>query len=143
MNEPPSLLSLDKLKTDSVALENQLVHVRGFLYRLDDGSWILACQPNLKSCCVSKQPTNQRLHISGDLGLETPQQVVELEGKLRIAFAEQIPMYHLDEARLVKATESSPTPWGTIVGVLLVCFLGFSYRYWLRLSHRGSRRTFK
>ncbi len=33
-------------------LQNQNIEIRGFLYRLEDRSLLLASRPNLKSCCL-------------------------------------------------------------------------------------------
>lgn len=132
MNQPSHPLTLDRLASDGPALEHQQVHVRGFLYRLDDDTWILASQPNLKSCCVSKQPLDQRLHVRGKLEKEHPQKVVELEGTLKIASLEQ--SFHLENASLITTPEASTLPWVTLTVVLIACAFGAGYRYWLGAS---------
>ncbi|MCB1213323.1 MAG: hypothetical protein KDK40_03400 [Chlamydiia bacterium] len=47
---PPSVTFLD-LDTNSGKLQGQSVAIRGFLYSRE-GQWILASEPNLRSCCV-------------------------------------------------------------------------------------------
>ncbi|MEX1012661.1 MAG: hypothetical protein WD595_05370 [Waddliaceae bacterium] len=78
---------------DFFAHAGQEVKIRGFLYEKPDGTFILAAQPNLKSCCLGR--TNQ-LRVEGDV---TPSLFVQaISGVLRVSNEEIV----LTEAELAR-----------------------------------------
>lgn len=49
------------------SLDQQQVKIRGFLYSVQEGKWVLAAEPNLKSCCIgSSNKIAQQLIVSGE-----------------------------------------------------------------------------
>lgn len=65
---------------------HQKVRIRGFIFKSDSGEWILAAEPNLKSCCVgSRERANQQIVILGEVGeIGMSGQVIDVEGTLVI-----------------------------------------------------------
>lgn len=68
------------------ALHNQEVKIRGFLYETPEGKWILAAQPNLKTCCLgSQQKLSQQIFIEKSLGSKMDNKVpVNIQGRFLI-----------------------------------------------------------
>ncbi len=98
------------------------VTMRGFLYAKEEGVWILAATPNLKSCCLGK--AKQQVMVPGDFADVSNQAVVELEGM----FSYEPPFYRINNASLAHSQESG-FPLVTILAVCLVfCGIGFSLR---------------
>jgi len=58
-------LSFDDLANENTVsqADGKQVTMRGFLYPKEDGSWILAPQPNMKSCCLN---TKRHVVVLGD-----------------------------------------------------------------------------
>lgn len=47
--------------------EGDIVELKGFLYPLDQNEWILASEPNLKSCCIGSITKNSsQITLVGD-----------------------------------------------------------------------------
>jgi hypothetical protein len=58
--------------------------VRGFVYKKEDGSWILAEEPNLKSCCIgSEKNLDKQIALKGDFSNVLPHRAVTVSGKLK------------------------------------------------------------
>lgn len=67
--------------------EGASVEVRGFLYQTEENQFILATQPNLKSCCLSpSSKTHPHIFVEG-LSLQHPSfsRPVTLQGSLQVA----------------------------------------------------------
>lgn len=110
------------------ALQNQTVQIRGFLYhKLDEeGMWVLAAEPNLKSCCVgNKDKAGRQLIVNGDM-LKDSSRATLLEGKLLISNQSQGYFYALNEAVIQREADSysSPTYVAAFFSlcILLYCF---------------------
>lgn len=62
--------------------QNEPVEVRGFAYQVDDKTWVLAPEPNVKSCCLEKASA-PRVYIAQDInGLEA-NRAYTFSGKLQ------------------------------------------------------------
>lgn len=79
----------------------QTIQVHGFLYQ-QEGRWILASEPNLKSCCIGTQSkANEQLVVIGD-ELPSTQNVVFLEGSILKAKD----AYILQNARVIEKSHN-------------------------------------
>lgn len=86
------------------------IRLRGFLYSNQKNEWILACEANLKSCCIgSKEKAAQQLFLKdgswdkGSLGL-----VVEVEGIFKYE-PDNLEGHHyfLEKPRIIKKDKST------------------------------------
>ena len=68
--------------TDLSSISNgEELSLRGFLYKTDQGEWILSAEPNLKSCCVgTKSKAQSQVALSGNLDESHLQKAVTVKG---------------------------------------------------------------
>lgn len=93
---------------------NTSVQMRGFLYRRDsDGLWILASQPNIRSCCLGRFA--QKISLQGLFSDTDEQRLVEVEGRL-IFLSDGT--YALDSVSL--HDRQHRTPKATLIGIGLI-----------------------
>lgn len=95
----PLLLTLFLVISPLVKDEKLLgesVTIRGFLYQSTDGEWILADQPNLKTCCVGKKVG--QIFLDGDFSEIPTYKPVSITGTLTL----KNDLYHLENTELVK-----------------------------------------
>lgn len=99
------------------------VQVRGFLYRANDGRWILSDQPGLKSCCVgSASKIQSQVVVDGPLEFEGSARPVVLKGTLSV----HPQGTHLSHPILVEESANWGMSW-----VLLFAFgIGVFYFFW-------------
>ena len=83
---------------------DQVIAVRGFLYRSENGKWVLADTPNLKSCCIgnTKNPSRQ-IYVEPIASLaSSPGAATTLSGRLAITASTGVsPVVALRQAELV------------------------------------------
>lgn len=103
---------------EKTVTSGELISIKGFLYESEDG-YILAAQPNLKSCCVGKV---EHIFVSGDSSLKASPYVITLEGMLKVDPSHK---YVLEQAHVVP--EEKYTFLWLVVGVTGI-LLGFFYR---------------
>lgn len=148
MNETkvPIFLTFDQLETgysfwqtsgqlpdELLSAQNKWVQIRGFLYKTElnnHEAWILAAEPNLKSCCVASpgKKGSQMLAI-GNLPEEmpSPSTAVAVEGHFHFFGEAQGSFYGLHEV----SVQPNASSYGvvTLVLVLLVLLLVPAYRH--------------
>lgn len=74
-------VSLNRLTPE---LSEEMVEVRGFTYRTERGEWVLAGQPNLKSCCTgSENRRSEQIVLRGWGGEEPSRRAVKVRGLLK------------------------------------------------------------
>lgn len=62
------------------------VCIRGFLYRKEPELWVLAAEPNLKSCCIRAETQRfQQIHLIGDASKIDTSRAVTLQGTLSLS----------------------------------------------------------
>lgn len=111
--------------------QDQLVQIRGFLYKTALGSedaWILAAEPNLKSCCMgSSGKRGLQLIATGDLPESPPSTAVVLQGHLALSVEVQGPFYALSDASLKPSTYSLGSP-AILILLLFFSIIGYGLR---------------
>ena len=94
-------------------IDSQHIRIRGFLYATPEGHYILAAQPNLRSCCVTTlSKADQRIEIRGLGAISIPMRPVILEGFLKTnpEYSKEgklIGLYTLENAQLIYEKETS------------------------------------
>lgn len=100
-------------------LEQQTISIRGFLYQTAEKQWILAADPDLKSCCVgSHDKARRQIYLEDELFLPgQPAQAITLQGRFHHT-DEGPPYYWLSEVTVV----AESTSWGayTFAGVIII-----------------------
>lgn len=111
---------------DLIKLDQQIISIRGFLYKTADQQWILAADPDLKSCCVgAKNKARRQIYLEGELALpQQPVLAITLQGRFHYQ-REGPPYYWLSEVAIVSKSDS----WGaySLLGIALVAltFVGY------------------
>lgn len=83
--------------------EGKEISLRGFLYRSDDGNWILSQEPNLRSCCVgSAKKINSQVVLEGDINEVYLQKAVTIKG-----IWSKEPRFQLNYARIEETNQWS------------------------------------
>jgi hypothetical protein len=81
--------------------DNKKITIKGFLYKNSNENWILASEPNLKSCCVgSHLKLNSQIIVYGDLPINPTSRAISIEGKLQITSKDSKYFYSLKEATI-------------------------------------------
>lgn len=121
-------LSFDDL-SDAKAIEQadgSSVRMRGFLYHKDDGTWILAAQPDVRSCCVgSKENAQRQVIVQGNILKDNYLSVVALEG----TFKSHPNFYVLSDASFIDSSHTQkPIATFIVIGLVGVCLSLWYYR---------------
>lgn len=111
-----------------LAYDDQQVMIRGFLYSAGDEAWILASEPNLKSCCVGASgKRGLQLAVTGSLPKEPPATALLVQGTLKVTPGSLKSFYALDQAFIIEEPLSFSLFWG--VALACACFLLVRY-FW-------------
>lgn len=125
----PLLMSSEPATFHQIAqLSDQTaIKIRGFLYENPQGGWILAAEPNLKSCCIGNKMDKQ-IFIENFLALPNTEQIVELDGILSVVtLTNGQRQYFLNQAKQMNAENQSQ------LGMGLLMLLGIGGFSWLLL----------
>lgn len=121
-----SKLSFSDLASSKISeKEGQTVIIRGFLYQEISGQYILASEPNLKSCCVGNaQNSNRQIAVLGSLPKQLPKSAITVKG-----------VFSAESKFLLKDAEVLPEDgirgklfWGSLLLILLASSLYLIYR---------------
>lgn len=114
-----------------LAYESQQVTIRGFLYLADD-AWILASEPNLKSCCVgASNKRGLQLVVQGSLPKESATTALLVQGNFKITPGSLQSFYTLEQAFIVEEPLSFSLFWGAAIAC--VCMFLIFY-FWKKRS---------
>lgn len=80
-----SLLLVSHLSTSldhlSEIPDGKEISIRGFLYQNQEGRWVLAKEPNLKTCCLSSQSNLERqLFLESSFSADKINSIITLKG---------------------------------------------------------------
>lgn len=69
------------LKRSLARFHQQLVTMRGFVYKTAQDDWILSSEPNLKSCCIaSNDKIAHQVFLQGDLSTLDTHRAIDIKG---------------------------------------------------------------
>ena len=113
--------------TDLQTYSDKEVGIRGFFYRADKDEWILAAEPNLKTCCIgTSQQYSKQIHVEGDFSAEPSlSKAVLLQGILSF----QDHRWHLRNAHFAEAEEKKES---NLHWIGLTVFLGVAGIFFFR-----------
>lgn len=101
---------------------DQTILIKGFLYRDKNNHWILASEPNLKSCCLgSPQKIKSQIAVFGDLPMTPPIRAITIQGKLQIADQSANHFYSIRQASVPANTSDHNLYWMETVMVVFFC----------------------
>lgn len=140
-NSPQPLTFLNLGDADFQSLQGKRVEIRGFLYKNGRDEWILAAEPNLKTCCMgSKEKRDRQLLIIDqidDLPTPLPLTAITLQGDLIIGANSDlspsdakplIPIYHLKNSIFI------PSSSHPLFFSLVAIAIGFFTTLWMAKS---------
>jgi hypothetical protein len=107
------------------------IKIRGFLYLSPSGDWILAAEPDLKSCCIgSKSKANQQIFLDGHFDPQLVNYAHEISGVIHIDAKDQEERYYyLQKAVLLKKNRDYSTiAIGVIVFGICICVMVIFFR---------------
>lgn len=86
----------------------EFIEIRGFLYKTEDSGFILAAEPNLRTCCVgSPIRAYKQLCILGNINSTMSQNyAITLRGNLIINFEKDFP-FQLENAMVINEKKQS------------------------------------
>lgn len=87
-----TLIDLEREYPDREELTKKLkqwdkheVEIRGFVYQDEEGNWILSCQPDVPSCCRSKDNVCHQIVLEGEVGSPKNQSIADVRGQLYLS----------------------------------------------------------
>jgi hypothetical protein len=83
---PVYLASVDfSMLEEPHAFNDQTIEIRGFIYQSEEGKWILAAEPSLKSCCVGvERLLTKQIFLKGTIEKLPSHEALTLQGKFWI-----------------------------------------------------------
>lgn len=139
--------TIASLQTELSAFHQQNVKIRGFLYQGDGKQWILAAEPNLKTCCIGVPgKIGKQIVLAKPVLPEAPMHAVTVQGVFAIdpiwrADDSMQQLYRLDDPVLL----NEPKPIWTWLALLTIAivscillFLWIQFRAHSQLSRNLS-----
>lgn len=105
----------------------QRICIRGFLYQKADKAWILASEPNVKSCCLGSQNKEaEQILIVTSADIQHSQLAVTVCGDLHIS-TDKFPFYSMKNISISKAAK--PLWSYTAFAAMAISFCGAVFVY--------------
>ncbi len=131
---------ISTLQNALIGFHQKEVIIRGFLYQGSDGGWILAAEPNLRTCCVgASAKVMQQIFLNDKFIGESQQRAVTLQGKF---FVEPIwtegslkRLYQMDQAVILPYPRYS---WPLLVIAIIIIGLGCGVYVWNYLRTKST-----
>lgn len=101
-------VAVQELQKDLAPYHQHQVIIKGFLYSSSNHQWILASEPNLKSCCVaSSEKISQQLMLADNFAGTSSNRAINVSGIFMIdpiwnQQGQLIQLYRLSDASIVK-----------------------------------------
>lgn len=77
--------SVQLLQRQMANVDQQHVEIKGFIYQSSDHQWILAAEPNLKTCCIgTSNKIARQILLSGNIENPPINQAVTVKGQFLI-----------------------------------------------------------
>lgn len=114
------------------------VTVRGFLYQSLDRRWILASEPNLKTCCVgSPRKVWQQIIVDGEFESVPSNKVVQIAGTLIVDPVRDdknalTQVFRLENPHLVQEDDNGIWLWIVMSVIGLMAILYFAIKIYRR-----------
>lgn len=122
-------LTIDVLLSDPPT-EGSVVTVRGFLYKLDEDQWVMAREPNLRTCCIgSVEKSTEQILVAGRLHDVAEARTHTVSGR----YTQQDGRHLIQEAEM--AGEAEKRPFTALAATLLSVFLLTGYLIYRRRVH--------
>lgn len=127
-----------ELLIEQSAFHGQSVNIRGFLYQEPEGQWILASEPNLKTCCMgTSKKVAQQIFLSGPFAAETLRHAVTVQGDFVIKpiwnkDGSLRQLYQLDNPILISSAKiqwSWPTVGLIVFAISFIGWIFFTFRF--------------
>jgi len=113
----------ESIKGNPEIAQDKQIEISGFLYQSPEHGWVLASEPNLKSCCVGNdKQKNKQLLVEGKMkGLPSSATAIALRGVLVVDLNNYFP-YKLKDAEGVSQEKKLADLWLTVavIGLLLL-----------------------
>lgn len=123
------------------------VEIRGFLFQAHDGVWILASDPQLKSCCIGAASlAKHQLYLDRQFSINDAGRPIKLHGKLRrsLQYSPDGKIKTLYKLLQTEPVDQAPLsfPWVTLSAVSLLAAV-FSWRMIKASRWRALKRRFQ
>lgn len=108
------------------------VRIRGFLYRSQDGRWVLASEPNLKSCCVgSEAKAMQQIIVDGRFEKQSLEPVI-VEGVFLVeaVSGNRKELFKLGNAHIYEERKHGVPYMSLVVFSIVLVGIAFGWRFW-------------
>jgi hypothetical protein len=143
-----SEMTWESIPKELLRFHDQDVQIHGFLYPAQEGCWILAAEPALKTCCIGNvNKVAQQIFVSGDFPRSSSSRAVILQGRfvvnpIKDSQGHWKQLYQLENAILIEPKKSQWTATSLALGGLCIAvattILLVRWRIAINLTRRQS-----
>jgi formylglycine-generating enzyme required for sulfatase activity len=129
--EPPISVRFDQLRKLGSTYDHREIRIRGFLYQSTKGEWILAEEPNLKTCCIgSPNKAHAQIHLNKGFEGVVSSLPVLIKGTFFTLVSGNASGYRIEKAEVIFEEKRQGASWMTFFFLALsalVSYIGLSY----------------